>query len=103
MIYRVDLTDEAFDKIRDQARYIAEEGGAPLNAGRWLARVLDAVDTLEQSPRRCPLALEDPFFSFELRALNIDGFMLLFTVDDDDRVVRVISARHGRQEPQIPG
>lgn len=60
----------------------------PLNAGWWLARVQDAGDTLEQSPRRCPLALEDTSFTFELRVLNIDGFILLFTVDDTSRVAR---------------
>lgn len=48
MIFRVDLTDEALGKIRDQARYIAEEAGESVNAGRWLARVLESVDTLER-------------------------------------------------------
>ena len=100
MRYAVDLTDEAWAKIRAQAFYIAEEAGAPLNAVRWLERVLDAAETLETSPRRCALALEAPFFPFELRALSVDGFLLLFTVDDSEGVVRVLSARHGRQLPE---
>jgi len=99
MRYRVDLTDEAWAKVRAQAMYIAKEAGAPLNAGRWLERVLDASETLDHSPRRCPLALENPFFPVELRALSVDGFLLLFTVDDDAGVVRILSARHGRQMP----
>lgn len=102
MIYRVDLTDEAWAKIRAQALYISEEGGSPQNAGDWLRRVLDSADTLEHWPRRCPLAIEDAFFSQEIRVLDIDGYMLLFTVDDDAGVVRVLNARHGRQLPFKP-
>lgn len=96
MIYRVVLTDEAWAKIRDQAHYIADEAGPPLNAGRWLSRILEAVDTLEHWPRRCPEAIESVYFPFEVRALSVDGFLLLFTVDDDECVVRVVNARHGR-------
>lgn len=99
MIYRVDLTDEAWSKIRDQARYIAGEGGSPANAAQWLSRVLAAVDTLEHWPRRCPEAAENAFFPFEVRMLSVDGFLLLFTVDDAEGVVRVVNARHGRQLP----
>lgn len=36
MRYRVDLTDEAWSKIREQARYIVEEALAPLNAALCL-------------------------------------------------------------------
>ncbi len=102
MIYRVDLTDEAFAKIRAQARYIAEEGGSPQNARDWLRRVFDAVDSLEHRPLRCPLAPENEFFAFEIRMMDIDGYLLLFTIDDDAGVVRVLNARHGRQLPIVP-
>lgn len=102
MRYRVEITEHAWSKIRDQARYIAGEAGAPVNAGRWLARVLDAIDTLEQYPRRCPEAIENAFFSFQLRSLNVDGFLLLFTIDDENNVVQILHARHGRQRPIDP-
>lgn len=102
MIYRVDLTDEAFAKIRAQARYIADEGGSVQNAREWLQRVLDAVDSLEHWPRRCPVALENEFFDFEIRMMDVDGFLLLFMIDDAGGVVRVLNARHGRQLPIRP-
>lgn len=103
MSYRVDLTDEAWAKIRAQAHYIAEEAQAPLNAARWLARVLEATGTLENHPKRCPKAIEDAFFPVEIRMLNVEGFLLLFAVNDDARVVSVLNARHGRQLPIEPG
>jgi len=98
--YRVIITDQALARIDEQTRYIAVEGQAPLNAARWLSRVLAAAETLETMPRSCPKAPEDGHHSFEVRALNIDGFLLLFTVNDDDRTVRVLNARHARQLPR---
>ena len=54
--YSVELTDAAIDEITAQARYIAVEAQAPLNAQRWLEGIWDAVDSLERWPRRAGLA-----------------------------------------------
>lgn len=100
MTYRVIITEQALARIDEQTAYIAVDGTAPLNAARWLSRVLAAVDTLGSMPRRCPKAPEDGHHSFEIRALNIDGFLLLFTINDDDRTVMVLNARHARRLPR---
>ena len=84
--YSVELTDAAIDAIIVQARYIAVEALAPLNAQRCLEAVWDAVDSLEQWPRRAVLAEEDAYVSYEVRQLVVGGHLLLFTVDDDRRV-----------------
>lgn len=103
MTYTIDVAEEAIARIRAQARYIAVEEQAPLNAERWLLRVLAAADSLEQFPRRCPMAAEAEACNFEVRALNIDGFLLLFTINDELKKVRVVTARHGRQLPRPDG
>lgn len=101
-LYRVVITEQALARIGEQARYIAIEGQAPLNAARWLSRVLAAAEMLETMPRRYPVASENGHHPFEVRALSVDGFLLLFTVSDEDRAVRVLNARHARQLPR-PG
>lgn len=101
-ICRVVITEQALARIEEQARYIAIEGQAPLNAARWLSRVLAAAEMLETMPRRYPVAPENGHHLFEVRALSIDGFLLLYDVNDDERTVRVLNARHGRQLPR-PG
>jgi len=98
--YRVVITDEARARILEQARYIAVEAQAPLNAARWLTRVFEAADSLETMPHRCALAPENGYRPYEVRAMNVDGFLLLFTVSDDERLVIVLNARHGRQLPR---
>lgn len=102
MTYRVIVTDPAFEKIREQARYIAVEQHAPEAASRWLERVLAASDTLAEMPRRCALAPENDYRPYEIRWLGVGTFVLLFTVDETARTVYVIGARHGRRLPR-PG
>jgi len=105
MSYHVIVADPAFELILEQARYIAIEQQAPLNAARWLERVFDAADSLEQWPRRCNLAPEDARRPYEVRKLNVEGSLLLFTIVESTKTVWVIGFRHGRQEPapnQLP-
>ena len=98
--YEVALTEAALAAIRAQARYIAIEAEAPGNAARWLQRILDSVDSLEQWPRRAAKAEEDAFVEFEVRRLVVDSHLLLFTVDDEHRKVWIIGLRHGHRLPR---
>jgi plasmid stabilization system protein ParE len=98
--YEVQLTDAALAAIGAQARYIAEEVGAPLNAQRWLEQVWDAVDSLERFPRRGSMAEEDAYVEYEVRQLIVDSHLLLFTVDDEQRRVWIIGLRHGHRLPR---
>jgi plasmid stabilization system protein ParE len=56
MTHTVEITDAAYDAIRAQARYIAVDCQAPLNASRWLKKVWDAIDGLAHMPARHNLA-----------------------------------------------
>ncbi|HZO30164.1 MAG TPA: type II toxin-antitoxin system RelE/ParE family toxin [Chloroflexota bacterium] len=60
-----------------------------------------ADTTLEEFPRRCPLAPENDDFDVEIRHLLYGEFRILFTVDDN--VVRVLHVRHGARSSVTPG
>ena len=98
--FSVVVTDTALAQIAAQARTIAVEAQAPENARRWLERVWNAVDSLEQSPRRAGMAEEDAYVEYEVRRLVVGSHLLLFTVDDEHRMVRVIGLRHGHRLPR---
>lgn len=51
-LYSVEITDSVMAAITAEARYIATDARAPLNAARWLEQIWDAVDSLERFPRR---------------------------------------------------
>jgi plasmid stabilization system protein ParE len=95
--YAVEVTEVALDAIAEQARYIAVDVQAPLNAARWVERIWDAVDALEQLPRRGPLAEENSYVEYEVRQLVVGNHLLLFTVDEERRTVWVLGLRHGRR------
>lgn len=98
--YTVEVTQVALDAIANQARHIAVEADAPLNAARWLERIWDAADSLERFPRRAPLAEEDSYVGYEVRQLVIGNHLLLFTIDDESQAVFVLGLRHGRRLPR---
>jgi plasmid stabilization system protein ParE len=95
--YAVEVTEVALDAIAEQARYIAVDAQAPLNAARWVERIWDAADALEQLPRRGPLAEEDAYVEHEVRQLVVGNHLLLFTVDEERKTVWVLGLRHGRR------
>ena len=82
--------------IREQARYIAIDAKSPLNATRWLERIHAAANTLATWPRRCALAEEDAHRPYEIRKLSVDGYLLLFTIEDATNTVWIIATRHAR-------
>jgi plasmid stabilization system protein ParE len=99
MKYDVFMSERAWASVLAQAEYIAREAGSPQNADAFLERVLGAIDELETMPRRFGVALEASVTGVEVRAVRLDGYLLLFIVDDAQRRVRIIAARHGRQRP----
>ena len=99
------MTATALEALAAQARYIAVDAQAPLNAVRWLEGIWDAARSLERFPRRAPLAEEDAYVEYEVRQLVVGNYLLLFTVDDAARTVSVLSLRHARRlaEPGTMG
>ena len=100
MKYAVEITDTAFEAIRAQARYIAVDRRAPMNASRWLKKVWAAVAGLETFPRRHNLAAEDAYKAYEVRRALVGDYLILFTVDDPAGKVWVIGFRHGSRLPR---
>jgi plasmid stabilization system protein ParE len=100
MRYAVKLSVTVVEQITEYARFISEQRHAPENAQQWLERVYDAIETLDQSPHRCALALENAHRPYEIRRLLIGRYLALFTIDETKRVVHVIGFRHGHRLPR---
>ncbi|HEY8751801.1 MAG TPA: type II toxin-antitoxin system RelE/ParE family toxin [Tepidisphaeraceae bacterium] len=100
MKYTVEITESALETIHAQARYIAIDCQSPLNAGRWLEQIWDAIDALAQSPTRHNLAPENDFKFYEVRRVLVGQYLILFTVSDETHTVWVIGFRHGSRLPR---
>ncbi len=88
--FQVKVDDEAWREAMRAFWRIREE--APLNAERWLQGLSDAIESLEQMPRRCALARENEFFEEELRQLVFKSHRIVFTIRGD--TVHVLFIRH---------
>lgn len=100
MRYNVVVTDDAEAAIRREAEFIVEDSGFASRAVDWLLRAYALIDTLEESPRGCALAIENEFRPYEIRKLIHGRHQILFTIDDESRTVYVIGCRHGMRLPR---
>jgi len=101
--YRVTISDQVLDGVRDYLNFIAEDQGAPLTAVRWWEKALEKIFSLEQMPHRCPFAPENETEKLPIRMLIVDRCLFLFTIDEELSVVRILKLRHGSQLPTSMG
>ena len=68
-----------------------------------VARILDAIDTLDTFPHRNVVAGQKPGLSKPVRSLPAWPYVVFFRVHDDHGVVRILRVRHGaRRRPKPP-
>ena len=92
MAYRIEVTDEADTQADQIYEWISRD--APEAATRWYYGLFDAIDSLVENPRRCPIAPEDKHFEQELRHLiYAKNYRIIFEIRGD--IVFVLHVRHG--------
>ena len=98
MTYHVIIQPQAEAEI--EAAYLWKYDNSPQAAARWFAGIVEAINSLDQFPVRCPLAPENEHFTQEIRQLlygpRNDIYRILFTIQGD--AVHVLHVRHGAQQ-----
>jgi plasmid stabilization system protein ParE len=102
MAYRVEIARRAEADLEKLSAWVVER--APLQGARWFNGLERAILSLDQHPKRFPVATESVDADHPVRALTYGRrpytYHIFFTVDDDDRLVRVLHVRRGaRQRP----
>ena len=96
--FRISLQPEAYEGMENGYHYIEEQ--SPQRAQKWARELMEAINSLQTFPRRCPLAPENDSFPTEIRQLLYGKrsgiYRILFTIQDD--VVSVLHIRHGAQD-----
>ena len=97
MVYRVSLTAQARDDIADVFAYIVRAGAAE-SAGKWVDRIEAEIFSLDEMPRRCPVAPESEKFGIEIRQLifgkRTGTYRIIFRVDEGSQDVHILTIRH---------
>ena len=90
MIYKIKITDQADNDIRNIYEYIAYELPSPENANRQLNRIEKCIMSLYDMPERHRFYDSEPWKSRRLHIVPIDNYCILYIVDNDDTTVSIM-------------
>lgn len=103
MAYRVEIARRAEADLEELYRWVVER--APQRGARWFNGLERAVLSLDQHPKRCPVAPESFDAEDPVRVLTYGrkphGYRVFFTVDDDAEIVCVLHVRRGARQPPM--
>jgi plasmid stabilization system protein ParE len=99
MSFRIVLEKQADAEIEDSYRWMTQEI-SPEKATLWYFDIIERIQTLQNNPRRCPLAPENDLFPDEVRQLLFQQYRILFTIQDEE--VHVLRVWHGRRDYAKP-
>src|SRR5450755_1932791 len=100
MVFRVDISAQA-EREADEILHCLLSQHPGETGMRWFQALEDAIASLAQLPKRCPVAAESGPFPFEVRQLLYGRrphvYRILFTITGD--TVNILHIRHGRRKP----
>lgn len=103
MNYRIEISSIA-EAEADSAFLRLSPISSSIKASQWYSGLLEAIASLSQMPKRCPLARENEHFSQELRQLlygrGRNSYRVIFTIleGQDISTVRILHIRHAYQQ-----
>jgi plasmid stabilization system protein ParE len=104
MAYRVELARRAEADLEELYLWVIDR--APQQGARWFNGLERAVLSLDQHPKRCPVASESFDPDRPVRVLTYGrkphAYRIFFTVDDDAEIVHVLHVRRSARRRPIP-
>ena len=98
MTNRIVITDRALADLRAIRDYIARR--SPENAARFLEKLLNSFDKLEESPERWATAPENDLVAYTLRQYVVKPYRILYRVEG--QMVQILHVRHGARRRASP-
>ena len=104
MAYRVEIARNAEAELEELYLWVVAR--APQQGAKWFNGLERAVLSLDQHPKRCPVAPESIDPNQPVRVLSYGRkphvYRVFFTVDDTARLVRVVHIRRGARKAAVP-
>jgi plasmid stabilization system protein ParE len=103
MAYRVEVARRAQADLEELYLWVVER--APQQGARWFNGLERAIVSLDQHPKRYPVAPESFDPNQSVRVLTYGrkphAYRVFFMVDDDAQIVRVLHVRRGARQPPM--
>ncbi len=92
-LYAVEISDPALAEI--EAQYVWLRRRTAQYSGEWLAEIYEKMDSLTLFPKAHPIAEESDQYGLELWKVPVGQQVILFSVDDVEKKVRIFAVRGG--------
>lgn len=93
--WKVILTPECKQEIRDIYSYIANTLLVPETAAKQVGRIMNAVGSLDDMPLRYPLYEREPWRGRGLRKLAVDNFLVFYLPNQNMQEVIIFHTFYG--------
>ena len=104
MAYRVEIAKNAEADLEELYHWVVQR--APHQGAKWFNGFERAILSLDQHPKRCPVAPESFYPDQPVRVLSYGRkphvYRVFFTVDDAAKLVRVLHVRRSARKPPMP-
>ena len=92
--FKIKIPPHVENEIEHYVDVIAQDNvTAALN---WYREIEAQIYTLDQNPKRCPVAFENRFHEYEIRNLIFGNYRVLFRIEN--KTVQILHVKHGKME-----
>lgn len=98
MEYNIKLTDEFLDELEEICDYISINLKACNSAIKLRVKVRDKIILLKKSPQRFAEIGKTDKLKREYRRMVIDNYIILYTVDENEKKVFISHIYYGKQD-----
>src|SRR5690349_5565952 len=97
--YRVIITPRALADLEEIHQYIAQD--SEQNAAAFVAKLINAFDSLEQFPQRYRVYSGKRKLSEAVRRMPVSPYLIYYRVQEKKQAADIITIRHGaRRQPR---
>ena len=95
--FRVTYSGDAIREIRSIRRYIVGKLHNPSAASRQTDRIMSAAESLAVFPKMHRVRFQDSEGRY-IRVFPVDKYLMLYSVDEDKRLVSILHVVHGKRD-----
>ena len=99
--FSIRMTENAVCDIQDIAQYIRFHLFEPETAKNQIARIRKTILSLSDFPERNALVSDGYLQKKQIRFVQIDNFLIFYTVYKDKNIVYIVRVLHSRRDWQI--
>lgn len=98
--YRIRITRQARDHLREIRKYIECELLAPVAAKNTVAAIKAEMQSLTHMPARIHLTPEQPWHDQGVRRDRVNNYYIYFWIDEENKKVQIIGVIYARRDQQ---